>query len=110
MTLTTFSSRVSRMCAILLSVTALCAQPQSFIRNYGTSPGWFPDIWRPYLPQSLPHPVLENSPRLSTLIHDGKLELSMSDALALTLENNLDVVIERYVMSFSQTDILRTKS
>ena len=78
--------------------------------TYGQSPGLFPHIWRPYLPQSLPHPVLENSPRLGTLIHDGKLELSIADAIALTLENNLDIVVQRYVIPFSQTDILRTKS
>jgi outer membrane protein TolC len=54
--------------------------------------------------------VLENSPRLGSLIHDGKLELSLSDAVALTLENNLDIVVGRYTIPFSQTDILRTKS
>jgi outer membrane protein TolC len=44
------------------------------------------------------------------LIHDGRLELSLSDALALTLENNLDIVVQRYVIPFAQTDILRSKS
>jgi outer membrane protein len=83
---------------------------QGFVSTYGQSPGWFPHIWRPYLPQSLPHPVLENSRRLATLIRDGKLELSVADAVALTLENNLDIVVQRYVIPFSQTDILRTKS
>ena len=51
-----------------------------------------------------------NSPRLGGLIHDGKLELSLSDALALTLENNLDIVVQRYVIPFAQTDLLRSKS
>ena len=51
-----------------------------------------------------------NSPRLPSLIHDGKLELSLADAMALTLENNLDVVIQRYVVPIAQTDILRAKS
>ncbi len=54
--------------------------------------------------------VLENSPRLGNLIHDGKLELSLADAVALTLENNLDIVVSRYTIPFSQTDVLRTKS
>ncbi len=53
---------------------------------------------------------MENSPRLGSLIHNGKLELSLADAMALTLENNLDIVIGRYVVPFSQTDTLRTKS
>ena len=54
--------------------------------------------------------VIENSPRLKSLIHDGKLELSLSDALSLMLENDLDIVVQRYIIPFSQTDILRTKS
>lgn len=69
-----------------------------------------PHIWDPYKEMSLPNPVLVNSPRLKSLIHDGKLELSLADALALTLENNLDIVVQRYVVPFAQTDVLRTKS
>ncbi len=69
-----------------------------------------PHIWNPYQERELPHPVLVNSPRLQSLIHEGKLELSLADALALTLENNLDIVIQRYIVPFAQTDILRTKS
>jgi outer membrane protein len=83
---------------------------RGFVRNYGQNPEWFPAIWNPYTPQMVMHPVLENSSRLKNLIHDKQLHLSLADALALTLENNLDIVIQRYVISFAQTDILRTKS
>jgi outer membrane protein TolC len=86
------------------------AGPQGFLNNYGTATSIFPNVWRPYVQQPIPLPVLENSPRLGSLIHDGKLELSLADAVALTLENNLDIVVGRYVVPFSQTDILRTKS
>jgi outer membrane protein TolC len=75
---------------------------------YGASA--FPHILNPYKQQPMALPVLVNSPRLHSLIHDGKLELSLSDAVALTLENNLDIVIQRYVIPFAQTDILRSKS
>lgn len=102
---------------LLAAASAVMAQPaaptpaaQGFVNNYSKTPGLFPHFWRPYIQQPVPFPVLENSPRLLDLIHDGKLELSLSDALALTLENNLDIVIGRYVVPFSQTDILRTKS
>jgi outer membrane protein TolC len=54
--------------------------------------------------------MLINSPRLQSLIHDGKLELSVSDALALVLENNLDIVVQRYVIPIAQADVLRSKS
>ncbi len=83
---------------------------QGFLSNYGKAPGIFPHFWQPYLPKTLPLPNLENSPRLRNLIHDGKLELSLSDALALTLENNLDIAVQRYVIPISQTDLLRTRS
>ena len=85
-------------------------QSQGFVENYSKAPSLFPHFWNPYLPRQVGLPVLENSPRLATMIHDGKLELSLADAMALTLENNLDIVIGRYVVPFSQTDILRTKS
>ena len=83
---------------------------QGFVENYSKAPPLFPGFWRPYQQRQIALPVLENSPRLAGLIHSGKLELSLADAMALTLENNLDIVISRYVVPFSQTDILRTKS
>lgn len=83
---------------------------KGFLGSLSLGPSTFPHVWNPYLQRSLPHPVLLNSPRLGTLIHDGKLELSLADALALTLENNLDIVVQRYVMPFAQTDVLRAKS
>ena len=83
---------------------------KSFLNSLAYGPKEFPHVWNPYRQQPMPHPVLVNSPRLHSLIHDGKLELSLADALALTLENNLDIVVQRYVIPFAQTDILRTKS
>jgi outer membrane protein TolC len=83
---------------------------QEFLSSVSKGPSIFPYVWRPYQERTLPHPILENSPRLKTLIHDGKLELSLADALALTLENNLDIVVQRYVVPIAQTDVLRSKS
>jgi outer membrane protein len=83
---------------------------QGFLDAIGVGASPFPRIWRPYVEQPLPRVVLENSPRLHSLIHDGKLEISLADALSLALENDLDIVVQRYVIPISQTDILRTKS
>lgn len=63
----------------------------------------------PYTPNHVPPPVLSNSPRLAALVKDGKLYLSLRDAIALALENNLDLAIARYNLPIAQTDILRTK-
>ncbi|MFZ2082459.1 MAG: TolC family protein, partial [Xanthobacteraceae bacterium] len=63
-----------------------------------------------YLPTDVPEPQLTNSPLLTQLIRDGKLYLSLKDAIRLALENNLDLAIARYNLPIANTDILRTKA
>ena len=63
-----------------------------------------------YRGKSVPAPSMANSPRLTSLIRDGKLYLSLRDAIDLALENNLDMVIARYNLPIAQMDILRTKA
>ena len=53
---------------------------------------------------------LNNSPRLDQLIRDGKLYLSLRDALALALEDNADLAFFRYNLPIADTDLLRTKA
>ncbi|HWH59014.1 MAG TPA: hypothetical protein VN682_15410, partial [Terriglobales bacterium] len=69
--------------------------------------------WNPlnaYRGVTVPAPNLDNSPRLDTLVRDGKLYLSLRDAIDLALENNLDIVIARYNLPIAQADILRTSA
>ncbi len=54
--------------------------------------------------------ISANSTRLQQLIRDGKLYISLQDAIALALENNLDLAIARYNLPIADTDILRTKA
>jgi len=63
-----------------------------------------------YSASEVPEPQLTNSPRLTQLIRDGKLYLSLKDAIQLALENNLDLAIARYNLPIADTDILRTKA
>jgi outer membrane protein TolC len=63
-----------------------------------------------YAPEYVPEPALGNSSRLDRLIRDGKLYLSLKDAIALALENNLDLAIARYNLPIANTDILRTQA
>ena len=63
-----------------------------------------------YLPSQTSEPKLKNSPRLNQLIKDGKLYLSLQDAIHLALENNLDIAIARYNLPIADMDILRTKA
>jgi outer membrane protein len=51
---------------------------------------------RPYLPTSMPPVQLKNSSRLYQLIRGGKLYLTVQDAIALAIENDLDLEVDRY--------------
>jgi outer membrane protein TolC len=63
-----------------------------------------------YSPETVPEPALANSARLLQLTRDGKLYLSLKDAINLALENNLDLAIARYNLPIADTDILRTQA
>lgn len=64
----------------------------------------------PYRPTDAPPLDLTNSPRLQSLIRDGKLYISLSDTIALAIENNLDLAYFRYNYPIAQTDYARTKA
>jgi outer membrane protein TolC len=70
----------------------------------------FPNIFDSFAPLPVPQPGMENSPRLKDLIRDGKLWLSLQDAIALALENNLDIDVARLQIPLAQTDYLRTRA
>src|SRR5215471_9792898 len=58
----------------------------------------------------VPPPVrYENTPRLHDLIRAGNLYLSLQDALALAIENNLDIELQRYVLPVADTELQRAK-
>jgi outer membrane protein len=67
---------------------------------------WLED---PYRAPSVPPPNLQNSGRIYDLVRAGNLYLSLADAIALTIENNLDVEISRYQVAELKTDTLRAK-
>src|SRR5437867_567831 len=78
--------------------------------NYTRAPKPFPNLFAPYSPIKIPAPVLTNSPRIDQLIHEGKLELSMQEAVELALENSMDIVVQRYNPWFADTGILKAKA
>ncbi len=63
-----------------------------------------------YASDTVPEPLLTNSPRIDQLVRDGKLYLSLKDAIELALEDNLDLAIARYNIPIADTDILRTQA
>jgi outer membrane protein TolC len=64
----------------------------------------------PYMPSTVPPLNLTNSARLQDLVRDGKLYISLKDAIALALENNLDLAYFRYNLPIAEADLLRTKA
>ena len=63
-----------------------------------------------YRPSNVPELDLTNSPRLQNLIREGKLYISLRDAIALAIENNLDLASFRYNFPIAQTDYQSTKA
>jgi outer membrane protein len=74
--------------------------------DYSKPVGYFPNPLAPYQARSAAPPVLDNAPLMNTLLQDGKLMLSLNDAIALALENNLDIAIARYNLPIADTDIM----
>ncbi len=66
--------------------------------------------WEVYMPTQISAASFANSVRLTDLVKNGTIYLSLSDAIALTLENNYDLAIARYNLDIADTDILRAKA
>ncbi|HME33462.1 MAG TPA: TolC family protein [Terriglobales bacterium] len=79
-------------------------------QNYAKPQSPFPNVLAPYRVRSVPPPNLTNSARTDQLFRDGNIYLSINDAVAMALENNLDITIQRYNLSIADTDILLTSS
>jgi outer membrane protein len=78
--------------------------------DYTHAPKPFPNLFAPYTSQFVDPGVLTNSPRLEQLIHDGKLSLSLQDAIALALENSMDIVVSRYNPWMADVSLLKTRA
>jgi outer membrane protein len=107
-------SVISLICVVFIMQPAFAGRPavddtprapaHEVIKPAG---GWFTKAYR----QPVVPPVdVSNSGRLDALIRAGRLYLSLQDAIALALENNLDIEIERYGSQIADSDILRAKA
>jgi outer membrane protein TolC len=90
---------------------AMPSKSQPFdVKEYAQPRSHFPNPIGPYTARHVEEPNLANTPRIDQLMHDGKLYISMNDAVALALENNLDIAIARYNLNIADTDVWRAKS
>lgn len=97
---------IAQQAAAVQQVQPVTAQSQPFHISLPHSRNPF----APYMPSTVPPLNLVNSPRLANLERDGKLYLSLRDAIALALENNLDLMYFRYNLPIAQADLMRTKA
>jgi outer membrane protein TolC len=72
--------------------------------------GFFGRLTRAYRAVDAPPVNLANSGRMESLLRAGKLYLSLQDAVALALENNLDIAIQRYGPMIAEADIQRAQA
>src|SRR5262245_27958145 len=106
----------SRLCILLAGLMA-AGQPalaQSIPDRvpqilFPRSDRWSRRIVRNYEPRGVSPLNLQNSNRIFDLIRAGQLYLSLYDAIALALENNLDVQLERYLAPMAGTELLRAR-
>ncbi len=94
----------------LLAVQVFPPAAAQQLQDYSKGTPQLPNFFAPYRGHEVPPPVMANTARIDQLIHDGKLTLSLDDAIALALENNLDIAIARYNLSIADTDILKAKA
>jgi outer membrane protein len=69
-------------------------------------------FWNPLAPYTaikVPETSLSNT-KLDSLLQDGKIYLSLSDAVTLAVENNFDIAIARINLDIADTDILRARA
>src|SRR5271170_4214286 len=78
--------------------------------DYSREKFFLPNILDPYIPAHVAEPMLTNSTRIDQLIQDGKLMLSLDDAISLALENNLNINVERFVPWIQETQLLKAKA
>jgi outer membrane protein TolC len=113
-------SALAVLCVYLVASPAF-AQQQNFRPQPGedttpridpNAPGehWYSRFTNKYEPRIVPPVNVSNSGRLDQLIRAGNLYLSLQDAIALALENNIDIEMQRYGFQLADIDVTRTKT
>src|SRR5437016_710130 len=109
--------RIKTICAVAAISLASLAAPQEPPGSRDQAPqieindtgGFWGRVLRPYRPEFVPPVSFQDSNRIENLLRGGNLYLSLQDAIALSLENNLDVELQRFGPRFADTDLLRSK-
>jgi outer membrane protein TolC len=106
-----YSRSLTTPLALILSFCANAQTPEISIETPKPVPVMGP-LLRPFhLERRIVSPAkLDNTGRLASLIRGGNLYLSAQDVIALALENNVDIAVQRYAPFLSREVLRRTES
>src|SRR5277367_5988542 len=102
-----FETAVLTLFVPLLIAPLASAQSEISVQGPRGGLGW---LTHPYQASSVPPIRLTNSPRLNDLIRAGNLYLTAHDVVALAIENNIDVEIQRYGPLLAQQVLRRAQA
>ncbi len=111
-------SFVSLLCTFLMTLPAMGQQPP-VPAAASTSPAsvvlqpektWHHSLSDPYRSRAVAPVKLSNSGRLEELMRAGQIYLSLRDAVALAIENNLDIEIARYGPQLAKSDLKKAQT
>lgn len=114
-----FQSQLACLCVLLTAAPWMAQAQQNFLQGTGDSAAgleppppshWYARLAQPYEWRNVAPINPANSGRLSRLIRAGNLYLSLQDAVALALENNIDIEIQRYTFDLADTDLFRARA
>lgn len=99
------------LCAALAAAPpSALAQSAGGTRAENEGGAWHSRFTSRYTARNVPPIDLANSPRIESLLRAGRLYLSLRDAIALALENNLDIELQRYGPRLAEADLLRAQA
>jgi outer membrane protein TolC len=101
-----FQSGLAVLCIMLLLAPMASAQAPLVQK----SDGFLRGLTHPYSWDEVSPASFANSSRLESLVRAGNLYLSLQDAIALALENNLDIQLQRYTPLNAQANLLRAQA
>src|SRR5512140_1801102 len=100
------SALVAILC-LLMALPSFAQTPQGYSKGSSGIVGWFSNNYRAH---SMTYTSFEDSPRLDKLMRAGNIYLSLRDAIALALENNLDIESARYGPKLAEANLFRAKA
>jgi len=78
--------------------------------DYSKPAPLLPNPFARYIPRDVPAPAFTNAPKIEQLVQNGKLMLSLNDAISIALADNLDIAVARFNLPITDNNILRTKA